>query len=348
MSDFKTLYPASCDNKRLGPDVIHEQKIDGHRGLLHFGGDCTEAHFTSRFDSSVTGKPSDNALNIPHISKDAFEFGQTYEYGYTVLDGEVDVPGHPFECVQTVMGSDPDKSVMWQMENGYARFTVFDVLFLDGKDVRVLPLASRKHLLKVLFFGEDMFGCVSDWIQLIEYTSTRSWDDVEAAFEDAVARGEEGIVVKDLECPYGKGWRKLKVEKTYDVIVMGFQEGRGEFKEMVGSLEFGLYDPETQEVEYLGRCSGMAGGNFEWVTDYTEDGSVVPCKPRQQGSWMRIVGEDQPEGSRAWFTLNQDSILGTVIEIGCKGLTAKGKPRHPQFKRLRPDKPATECVALTV
>jgi ATP-dependent DNA ligase len=146
----------------------------------------------------------------------------------------------------------------------------------------------------------------SDYVEIIERI-----DPTEANYDRLVENGFEGAMVKRIDSRYssgarGHGWFKLKATDEVDVVVMGFQDGQDGFSNMVGAIIFGQYR-DGQLVE-RGKCSGMT---------------------------MKL---------RRDMTANPDNYIGTAISIAHMGVMESGKFRHPQFKRLRDDKPTNECT----
>lgn len=129
--------------------------------------------------------------------------------------------------------------------------------------------------------------------------------------DQLVEQGYEGTIVKDPAKPYasgkrGQGWWKLKATDEMDVVIMGFKPGESGFAGMVGAIEFGQY--QNGVLVNRGRCSGMD---------------------------MKFRKE---------LTANPNKYIGQVISMAYMGIMPSGSPRHPQFKRLRTDKPAKDCV----
>jgi len=127
-----------------------------------------------------------------------------------------------------------------------------------------------------------------------------------------LAQGFEGMVIKDTTARYasgqrGGGWTKIKPQDNIDVVVTGFKPGENGFAGMVGAVIFSQYDQQGNLIE-TGRCSGMDMTTRQHMTD------------------------------------NPDAWLGKVIEIKHMGIMPTGGFRHPQFAKLRDDKPAAECV----
>jgi ATP-dependent DNA ligase len=291
-------------------------------------------YLTSRRISKKTGKFAENGLNVPHIMTNAAETMRLRKLNFTILDGELVVPGFPMEAVQSVTGSLSEKAIEWQKENSFAVLKVFDVLFVNGRDVRFESLSKRKLILREIVEDLD-----SPFIQYHPFKLLSDKNEIQSWFDEIIRDGGEGLIFKDPRSAYGKSWTKKKNNTTYDVVVMGFKEGEGKFRSMIGAVEFGIY--QKGKLVKMGQCSGMVDGDVEWVTDHGVRG-----QPNRDGSWIEPVTSIQPEGYRAWFTINRDKLLGVVVEVGGKGLTAAGKIRNPQFARLRPEKSAHQCTQL--
>src|SRR5262249_52125716 len=133
--------------------------------------------------------------------------------------------------------------------HGHLVYYVFDVLYLDGHDLRGLPLARRKQILQG-------FLPTSKHIRASEHI-----DQHGVAFFDAVTRqGLEGIVAKRAASPYRTGrrsqdWLKIKAQQKQQAVIGGFTEPRGNRRHL-GSLLLGVYDGPN--LQYIGR----AGGGF--------------------------------------------------------------------------------------
>jgi len=337
------IEPGSCDGGCPNPAitgipayVLVEEKLDGHRALLHLHRSFDRAYLTSRRISKKTGRYAENGLNVPHIIAPAADSIRFLDCDYTVLDGELFVPGFSFEDVQSVTGSLSHVAIAWQKENKPAVLRVFDILYMNGVDVRHKSLRYRKSLV-----SEAIDSLGSRFIQKVDFKLVENPEEIKLLYESILDSGGEGLILKNPDSSYGQDWTKMKKTSTYDVVVMGYKEGErnGKFREMVGAVIFGIYkDGKLVEV---GKCSGMSDGIVSWVTD-----NRMPGTPNREGSWIVSYFDDQPEGTRAWFTINRDKLLGTVIEVKGNGLTKHGKIRHPRFVRLRPDKAPQMCQSL--
>lgn len=323
-------------NNHYGMPYISEVKYDGHRALLHIGGNLERGFLTSRRISKVTGEFAENGINVPQFVEANHTKAVAAGMQYTVFDGEVIVPDHPFEAVQTVMGSRPSVALDWQNLNGvYAVFVVLDILFHNGEDVRSRPQSHRSAVAKITAAA---LSCNS-FIIPTSIMSSKAEDHLKR-FNEVLKQGGEGLVIKDPAAPYGKGWKKWKKEETYDMVVTGFTEGNNKYRGMFGAVEFGAY--KDGKLVTLGKCSGLEDGRCIYEDEF---GSQVD--PNSEGCLLVPASDDQPVGSRAWFHLNRERLLGSVIEVKCNGLTRHGNLRHPQFFRVRTDKSASECVVPT-
>ncbi len=345
---IKQLHPGKCryvTDKVLkfchNVDWILEEKLDGHRGLLHCGGELDRAYLTSKRKSAVTGMFCEKGENVPHIIEQAQRLSRGNSLGYTVLDGEILVPGHPFESVQSVMGAKPERAILWQEDNGRAAYFVYDILFFDGKDARDEPYYARQELLNCILRGREHSS--SNLCSIRRHQSIDARGGFQEFFDAVIKKGGEGIVLKHVWGRYGKNVWKLKAgyldnSLDFDVVIHGFREGKGKFKELIGAIDFSCYETRkgANTLIPVGRCSGMPDGAVQWAY----------AGSRSKGSGNHLVmspacvGEP---GTRSWFTFYSKQLIGKVIEVRSSGLTAKGKLRHPRFVRMRPDKNASQC-----
>jgi DNA ligase-1 len=129
---------------------------------------------------------------------------------------------------------------------------VFDVMYRDGRPLLDQPLTERIKTMVATVNGSEV-------LQAERGDIIEDPDRLELAFEDALARGLEGLVVKRLDSPYQAGarnfnWVKLKkhsrgaLEDTVDLVVLGYFLGRGKRVQLgVGALLGGVYDADNDE-----------------------------------------------------------------------------------------------------
>jgi bifunctional non-homologous end joining protein LigD len=167
-----------------------------------------------------------------------------------VLDGEIcvlDEQGRArFELIQPRIGINA-KAVSHLAESSPATLFLFDVLYVDGYDVRKASLQDRKRLLNRLVTPDGRFR-ISETFE----------SDGEQVFEAARKMGLEGILAKDRHSSYeptrSKRWLKVKVLNEQEVVIAGFTEGE---REHFGALVLGI-----QEEGGL-RHIGQVGTGFD-------------------------------------------------------------------------------------
>jgi bifunctional non-homologous end joining protein LigD len=200
-------------------------------------------------------------------------------------------------------------------------FYVFDLLWVDGHDVRALGLRSRKRLLRAaLEFGDPL-----------RWTSHRNREG-EAMFSEACRKGWEGVVAKRADSPYratrSRDWLKLKCEAGQELVIGGFTAPRGSRSDF-GALLVGHF--RDGELHYAGKV----GTGFDQETL----GAL--------GAQLRSLARDSapfadPSAIRergvTWVTPT------LVAQVGFTEWTTAGRLRHPRFLGLREDKTATDVV----
>lgn len=143
------------------------------------------------------------------------------------------------------------------------KFFAFDLLYADGENYTPKPFKERRKKLESIIKKNPV-------IEPSELFITDRHEDVTKYFDDAVARGLEGVVAKRLDAPYAAGsrnfnWIKLKrsykgeLADTIDVCVVGYFRGKGSRTEFgVGALLGAVYDPKTDTFKTVSKIgSGL-------------------------------------------------------------------------------------------
>ena len=238
-----------------------------------------------------------------------------------ILDGEIVVfreARTDFRRLQMrEQTDDPDRIRILSIANP-ATYVVFDILYLNGREVLAEPLKRRREVLREIVAEEGA----------ILYSE--GYGAGRRLFKEAVRRGFEGVMAKEVSSPYLPGqrsghWLKIKRGLDVDAAVCGWiASGRRPF----ASLVLGLYqDGGLRHIGQVG--SGFSRDDFEEIgrvlgrleTPVSPFGAV----PRIRGDvhWVR------PE---------------LVVRVSAMRWTDGGKLRAPVFVRVRPDKGAEECV----
>ena len=212
-----------------------------------------------------------------------------------------------------------------------ARLVAFDLLALDGKDLRGEPFSERRS--RLLELGKDL---AHPW------SISPSTTDVEVAkawFDEFEAAGCDGIIAKKLDGVYVEGKRemiKLKHRRSVDVVVGGYREHKDGGK--IGSLLLGLYNDEG-ELHFIGHCSGFSDHDrVELLEQFQELASDASF-----GEGVRVPGgESRWSGGKdlSWTPVQP----GVVVQVSYDQLT-EGRFRHAtRLERWRPDKDAEDCT----
>ena len=288
------------DERFSDPDWIFERKLDGIRCIAIRSGENLE--LLSRNDLRQNAR-------YPELV-DALSAEPCREFA---IDGEV----------VAFDGSQTSFARLAQRQQHYVPvfLYVFDVLWLEGHDVRQLPLRTRKRLLKsaLQFHGN------------VRWTQYRNGDG-EALFKEACRKGWEGLIAKRADSPYvttrSKDWLKFKCEHGQELVIGGFTPPRGSRVEF-GALLLGYY--RDGRLEYAGKV----GTGFDTTTLH-ELGTRL--RELERGDSPFADPRAIKERGVTWV----DPRL--VAQIGFTEWTRDGRLRHPRFLGLRDDKAASEVI----
>jgi bifunctional non-homologous end joining protein LigD len=255
-----------------GPDWVFERKFDGIRLLAYKRGGNVQLYSRNRLPQHLP----DVAAAVANLPVDD-----------VVLDGEL----------------------LW---DGRRAYHVFDVLWLNGRDVTALPLEDRHALLARLSFEAPIqrVGLIDD---------PEPWDR-------ARREGWEGVIAKRRGSPYehrrSKFWLKMKCELAQEFVVGGFTDPQGS-RVGLGALLVGYYDGD--DFVFAGKIG--TGFDTKLLLDLRTRLDAIELSaspfteakglPRLRAHWVR------PE---------------LVVQVGFVEWTVHGKLRHPRLLRIRTDK----------
>ncbi len=265
---------AAALDGRDGAPVALDLKLDGIRIQLHKDG--TEVRLFTRSLEEITTR-------LPEV----VAVGRSLSVARVILDGEavtLDETGRPRPFQETAART--ARHLAGDTEGPSAATVTpffFDIVHLDGEDLIDLPLRDRLPRL--------------DATAPADLTVPRLvTDDADAAqrfFDDAVASGQEGVVVKSLEATYdagrrGGGWVKVKPRHTLDLVVLAVEWGSGRRTGWLSNIHLGARDPDTGGFLMLGKTfKGMTDETLAWQTrrflelEESRDGHVVRVRPVQ-------------------------------------------------------------------
>jgi len=215
----------------------------------------------------------------------------------------------------------------------------FDLLYLDGKDVTFLPYIQRRKLL------EKIIAKDGQKILIAEEKILHTPQEITSYFEEEIAHGLEGLVIKKLDAPYqagGRGfhWVKFKrmaggqLKDTIDCVILGYIYGRGKRTAFgAGALLVGVYDDRKDEFVSISKI-GTGLTDEEWKK-IREMGDKVKTdhKPARVNSLIIPSVWFKPEIVIEVFA---DEITRSPIHTaGRTGSTAGGEPGFAlRFPRL--------------
>jgi bifunctional non-homologous end joining protein LigD len=210
-----------------GSDWHFEIKADGYRAQLHVRPDGIKVY--SRTGLDWTEQFSSVAASAPELKAES-----------AVIDGEAVVYGKTgvsdFQQLRRELGARKSKRV---------RYRAFDLLYLDGYDLRGVAYLQRKQLLERLLKGAPETFVYVEHIQA----------DGDAVFEHACKLGVEGVVGKRADAPYRSGrqesWIKLKCKKSETYPIVAFVEKLGAKPRKIASLYVGKR--EGGKLVYAGK-----------------------------------------------------------------------------------------------
>jgi hypothetical protein len=191
-----------------------------------------------------------------------------------------------------------------------SRYHAFDLLYLDGYDLREVPFVGRKDLLKrLLSEAPETFVYVDD----IEA-------DGEEIFANACKMGLEGLVAKQADSPYRSGrqdsWIKLKCKKSETFPIVAFVEKLGAHPRRVASLYVGGWD--GSKLMYAGKVrTGYTEASARELRERldplirkTSPLSVAVKKPK--ATWV----EPELDAEVEYGALTDDGLLREAVYKG--------------------------------
>jgi bifunctional non-homologous end joining protein LigD len=289
------------DERFSSDEWIYERKLDGIRCLAFRSG--RDVRLLSRNKLSLNVRFSEVAS--------ALEAQAGVD---CIIDGEI-------------VGVSGGKSSFERLQQRGERrvsifYYIFDLLYLDGYDVRALSTRSRKRLLKnALSFAGPL------------RTTTHRNREGEAYYAEACRRGWEGLIAKRADAPYiggrSRDWLKFKCSAEQELVIGGFTAPRGSRTEL-GALLLGYYDGGRL------RYAGKVGTGFTHETLRQLAASLAPLE--------RATSPFSDEVKERHTTWVEPRL---VAQVGFSEWTRDGRLRHPRFLGLREDKPASEVVRET-
>ncbi|HEY6876996.1 MAG TPA: non-homologous end-joining DNA ligase [Polyangiales bacterium] len=304
---FEVELATLVDAAPMGDAWLHEIKLDGYRlvARVERAGKLVQLFTRGGLDWSERVPTLREALRALPV-RDA------------VLDGEL--------CSLKPDGVSSFQALQNALSNGREStlvYFVFDLLWLDGEDLRPLPLLQRKAKLAALLSGHGDHLRYSDHVV----------GDGPAFFTHACALRLEGIISKRADSAYragrSKDWLKVKCIARQEFVIGGYTPPSGS-RTHLGALLVGVR--EGAQLRYAGKV----GTGFSQASLRELHGLLKPLE-RERAPFV-----NPPKGAAVRGAKWVEPVL--VAEVSFTEFTSDGLLRHPSFQGLREDKPAKAVV----
>ncbi len=300
------------DELPSGDPWVFEIKWDGVRAMLRVDNGTVRATGRKGNDISATYPEVCNLASRVHARS-------------AILDGEIvvlDDNGRPsFERIQPRIMAAGENAIARLAKSRPAIFYAFDLLYLDGRDLRGLPLSLRKERLRSVV-------APAAHLRLSEHFAGNGPELLAAAR----AQNLEGVVAKRLDSFYESSrstcWVKVKVTQEHEFVICGYTKGEREY---FGSLLLGVWDQGQL------RFAGAVGTGFDQKLMKQIWDRMQPLIAKQSplASIPRL-----PQEVAAW---TKPELVATVRYLEW---TEEGRLRAPVFVGLREDVEPAECVRI--
>ena len=327
-------------------DAAVEDKYDGIRAQAHVAGG--EVKFFSRTRDEITESFPELPDALAGLGQDAVLDGEIVAWEYSAGRARA------FSVLQQRLGRKKVSDKM--LRDIPVAFLVFDVLYAGGELVMDRPLRERAGILDELLAEKNLnhrghrgtqrktrgqaklaFGEGDETVtaQLIRAPVFRasSAEELEELFGAAQGRGNEGLMIKDLDSPYtpgkrGKSWLKMKRElATLDVVVTAVEYGHGKRVGVLSDYTFAVWNGD--KLENIGKAySGLTDAEIAEMTRWFLEHTI------EDRGFLRLV---EPK---------------IVLEVAFNNMMQSERHesgyalRFPRIVRLRPDKSAAEADTI--
>ena len=356
---FMLASPADSAAEALSyfENAFVEDKYDGIRAQVHCSGEIVKIF--SRTRDEITESFPELADAMRGFSQDAILDGEIVAWGYLAADSEEPGRALPFSVLQQRLGR---KKVSDEMIRRVpVAYLAFDILYADGELLLDRPLKERGEILDNILEKAKTFdrrgheGSLrktepgSQPLLTLDSTNESSQthvirapvffaasaEELDALFEAAQARGNEGLMIKDRESAYtpgrrGKSWLKLKRElATLDVVVTAVEYGHGKRISVLSDYTFAVRDGER--LVNIGKAySGLTDVEIAEMTKWFLDHTI-------QDQGLRLLVEPK-----------------VVVEVAFNNMMKSDRHnsgyalRFPRIVRLRPDKLPDDADTIEV
>jgi bifunctional non-homologous end joining protein LigD len=293
----------------------YEIKFDGYRIMARI--DHDQVQLFTRNGHDWTHKLPQQAQALAALGLES-----AWLDGEMVVANEQGVPD--FQALQNAFEAGRSGNIVYYL---------FDLPYLNGVDLREVPVEERRAALSTVLGGHEQ--------PLLRFSE--AFDETpDALLNSACQMQMEGLIGKRLGSPYvsrrSSDWIKLKCKHRQEFVIVGYTDPKGA-RSAFGALLLGLHDRDSGELRYAGKV----GTGFN---EATLKSILAQLKPLQV---KKAAVVNPPSGFEAkgvhWLKPN------LLAEVAFAEMTKDGSVRHAVFHGLRNDKPAkaiTEERAKTV
>lgn len=320
---------------KLGNGCAAEYKLDGERFQIHKKGEEVDI-FSRRLENITHMYPDVVRLTIDHILvRDAIVEGEAVAIDPETLEMQ------PF---QVLMQRRRKYKINEMMEKLPVAVFLFDCLFIDGEDLTRTPYPKRRLKLEGVVEETDRF-------HLVQTVQTDDARELDRFFQQSIADGTEGLVVKSLsdDSIYRAGarsWLWVKLKRSYqsrmidpvDLVIVGAQHGRGRRVGNYGALLCASYEPKQEIYKTVCKVgTGFTDKDLEEIPEILSEWRIDRKDPSLEslveadvwfkpGAVIEVLGDEltlSPTHTSAYSKIKEDAGLAI---------------RFPRFIRWREDK----------
>jgi bifunctional non-homologous end joining protein LigD len=320
-----TLIDKPFDNK----EWVFEVKWDGVRAILFLHKTKGISKIVSRNGKTITHRYPEIIEAVKSSSAIIINCKESI-----ILDGEIVVlnkEGRPdFQSHQRRMNVDSIKDVEKLSHKMPATYYLFDILYIDGRNLQSLSFLERRKSLSDVIV-QTMKNNNNNRIRISDFVDERGID----IFQRIKSMDLEGIIAKNKYSKYIQGarstnWLKIKNIKSQDCVVIGYTRGEGNRQRYFGSLLLAIYDIQEKELRFAGHTgSGFDFGQLNEIYSKFQQMKIERCPAKYISYTNREPVWIRPE---------------LVAEIKFSGWTKEKIMRSPIFLRFRDDKRPEECI----
>jgi bifunctional non-homologous end joining protein LigD len=328
---IKPMLAMPVDKPFNSESWVFEIKWDGVRSILFFNRTKSILEMLSRSGNSITLRYPEL---ISHI-RSAVKCNNS-----AVIDGEIVIlnrEGIPdFQSHQTRMNVNDNKEIANLSAEIPGTYYLFDILYLDGKNLQNLDYLERRKILSKVIETNSR-------VRISDYFEGKYGIDI---FDAAKRMNLEGIIAKNKFGKYLQGtrsrdWLKIKNIRTQDCVVIGYTRGEGNREAYFGSLLLAVYNNVCSSDD------GTNGSKLRFV-GHTGSGFNFDQLDKIYNKLKQMKIEKCPVDYIPYTNRDPTWVRPEIVaEIKLNHWTNEGIMRAPIFLRFREDKRPKECVIMS-